>query len=61
MERRIERMVAIVLLAAAITWIAALFGFASGYLSDDPPAVSPYSSTADVGWFSPPPVGLTAL
>ena len=54
-HRRIERMVGIVLLGAAALWVAALFGFASGYLSDDPPAVNPYSTSGEVGWFSPPP------
>ena len=54
-KRRIERIVGMVLLAGAALWIAALFGFASGYLSDDPPAVNPYSTSGEVGWFSPPP------
>ncbi len=54
-KRRIKRIVGIVLIAATALWIAALFGFASGYLSDDPPLVNPYSTSGEVGWFSPPP------
>ncbi len=44
MKRTVQRIVAIVLVAAAATWVAALFGFASGFLSDDPPAVNPYAT-----------------
>jgi plastocyanin len=44
-RRRIEWAVGIVLLAAGLAWAAALGGFASGFLSDDPPAVNPYATT----------------
>lgn len=44
MKRTIQRIVAIVLMAATALWGAALFGFASGLLSDEPPAINPYAT-----------------
>ncbi len=44
MKRITQRIVAIVLVVAAAIWVAALFGFASGFLSDEPPAVNPYAT-----------------
>ena len=43
----LERGVMLVLLVAGALWVAALFGFASGYISDDPPQQSPYASDDD--------------
>ena len=43
----LERSVLLVLLGAGALWVAALFGFASGYISDDPPQQSPYASGDD--------------
>ena len=44
LERGVERAVLIVLLVAGALWVSALFGFASGYISADPPQQSPYAS-----------------
>ena len=43
-KRTIERIVATVLLVAGAAWVAALGGFGSGFISDDPPAVNPYAT-----------------
>jgi plastocyanin len=43
----LERGVLLVLLVAGAFWVAALFGFASGYISGDPPQRSPYASGDD--------------
>ena len=43
----LERAVLLVLLVAGGLWVAALFGFASGYISGDPPRQSPYASGND--------------
>jgi len=56
MKRTTQRIVAIVLVAAAATWVAALFGFASGFLSDDPPLVNPYATGATTTTTTPGPV-----
>ena len=40
----IQRIVGVVLVVAAAAWVAALGGFASGFVSDDPPTVNPYAS-----------------
>jgi plastocyanin len=47
LERGVERGVLLVLLIAGALWVAALFGFASGYISGDPPRQSPYASGDD--------------
>ena len=55
-KRGIRRLVAVVLVVAAATWVAALLGFASGFLSDDPPAVNPYATTATTSTTTAGPV-----
>ncbi len=46
-QRVVSRVVLTVLIAAGTLWLAALFGFASGFLSGDPPDISPYANGDD--------------
>jgi len=46
----------VVLVVAAATWVAALAGFASGFLSDDPPAINPYATAATTSTATAGPV-----
>ena len=55
-KRGIRRLVAVVLVVAAATWVAALLGFASGFLSDDPPVINPYATAATTSTTTPGPV-----
>lgn len=56
MKHTVQRIVAVVLAVAATIWVAALFGFASGFLSDDPPAVNPYATGSTTTTTTPDPV-----
>ena len=49
-QQRLHTVISTVLIVSTVLFIAMLAGFGSGFLTDDPPAVSPYASSN-----TPPP------